>query len=274
MIKLEAACFLFEVTGDLEFRDFFDENYTQSRLISTGQSSPFEITHQETLLYYTTLENGTKTVRDRIIETFMNSVINGEDNLAAYRSIRDPYFSYIRNYTWGSNSTKAAQGSMFYDLIYYGQDSSLYQAAGNAALTYIHYIHGVNPLNMVYLSSMYDFGGDNCVNEFYHSWFCNGSEKWDRVGESIFGPAPGYLTGGPNPRYNWDRCCPGGCGAEESNNMCLSESISPPRNQPEQKSYKDFNTSWPLNSWEITENSCSYQTRYIRLLSKFVHQGE
>jgi endoglucanase len=108
------------------------------------------------------------------------------------------------------------------------------------------------------------------INEFYHSWFCNGSKKWDRVGESVYGPAPGYLTGGANPRYNWDRCCPDGCNGEANNKKCVSESISPPRNQPDQKSYKDFNTDWPLNSWEVTENSCSYQVHYIRLLSKFV----
>ena len=52
--------------------------------------------------------------------------------------------------------------------------------------------------------------------------------------------------------------------------MCFSESIEPPRNQPNQKSYKDFNTSWPLNSWSVTENSCGYQINYIRLLSKFI----
>ncbi|MGK3960067.1 hypothetical protein WMF38_44335 [Sorangium sp. So ce118] len=39
---------------------------------------------------------------------------------------------------------------------------------------------------------------------------------------------------------------------------------------PAQKSYKDFNTSWPLNSWAVTENSNGYQASYIRLLSKFV----
>jgi hypothetical protein len=39
------------------------------------------------------------------------------------------------------------------------------------------------------------------------------------------------------------------------------------------KSYKDFNTSWPLNSWQVTENSNGYQMAYIRLLSKFVQNA-
>ena len=274
MIRLEASCYLYEVTGDTEFRDYFDEHYMNARLITSGRSNPFSASEQEVLLYYSAMENGTKAVQETIREAYKNSIINGEDNLPAYTGITDPYLAHIRNYTWGSNSTKSSQGNMYYDMIAYGIDEPLEQVFREAAQAYVHYIHGVNPLNMVYLSNMYSYGGDNCVNEFYHSWFCNGSEKWDRVGESSYGPPPGYLTGGPNPRYNWDRCCPEGCNGEANNDICLSEPISPPRNQPAQKSYKDFNTSWPLNSWEITENSCSYQCNYIRLLSKFVKIDE
>ena len=262
MVKIEAACFLFEITGDIKFRDWFDENWMNARMVDTDE--------QDALLYYTTLGNGTKSIQEQIRSIYRHTIINGEDNLPAHIKSKDPYFSHIRNYYWGSNSTKSSQGNMFYNIIYYNIDNTLNKAAKDAALTYLHYIHGVNPLNMVYLSNMYSFGGENCVNEFYHSWFCNGSEKWDRVGQSVYGPAPGYLTGGANPRYNWDRCCPNGCNGEANNKMCVSESISPPRDQPDQKSYKDFNTGWPLNSWEVTENSCSYQVHYIRLLSKFV----
>ena len=147
------------------------------------------------------------------------------------------------------------------------------EAARNAAETFIHYIHGVNPFSLVYLSNMYSYGGDNCANEFYHTWFSNGSAKWDRVGTSTYGPAPGFLTGGPNPSYNWDACCPGGCGSASNNAVCNAENLTPPKGQPAQKSYKDFNTSWPLNSWEVTENSNGYQINYIRLLSKFVQAG-
>jgi hypothetical protein len=270
MVKLEAACFLFDITGDTKFKAYFDENWMNARMVSRNSSTPFDSEDQDALLFYTQLENGTKSIREQIKKIYQKTIVDGKDNLPAHADSKDPYFSYIRSYNWGSNSTKSSQGNMFYNIISYNIDNSLNTAARDAALTYIHYIHGVNPLNMVYLSNMYSYGGDNCVNEFYHSWFCNGSEKWDRVGESLYGPPPGYLTGGANPRYNWDRCCPDGCNGEANNKMCLSESISPPRDQPDQKSYKDFNTSWPLNSWEVTENSCSYQVHYIRLLSKFV----
>ena len=50
-----------------------------------------------------------------------------------------------------------------------------------AAEDYIHYIHGVNPFAMVYLTNMNDRGASNSVNQMYHSWFCNGSDWWDDV---------------------------------------------------------------------------------------------
>jgi hypothetical protein len=80
------------------------------------------------------------------------------------------------------------------------------------------------------------------------------------------------VTGGPNPTYNWDSCCPTGCGGN-NNSACNAENLTPPKGQPAQKSYKDFNTSWPINSWEVTENSNGYQINYIRLLSKFIQGG-
>ena len=273
MAKLEAACYLFEVAGDIKFRDYFDTYYTDCHLMQWYWAYPFEALNQEVLLYYTTLTEGTEEVQNNIKNVYKNAVINGSDNLAAYKNQKDPYLAYIKDYTWGSNSIKSAQANMYYNLITYNIDTSSASDARYAALAVLNYISGVNPLNFVYLSNMYRFGADNGVNEFYHSWFCNGSPRWDRVGTSTYGPPPGYLTGGPNPGYNWSSCCPSACGSTANNAICNSESISPPKNQPAQKSYKDFNTSWPLNSWEVTENSCGYQVNYIRLLSKFVTAG-
>ena len=61
-----------------------------------------------------------------------------------------------------------------------------------AASRYVHYIHGTNPLSIVYLTNMYAHGGDNCANEIFHSWFADGSAMWDRAGTSTYGPPPGY----------------------------------------------------------------------------------
>jgi len=40
-------------------------------------------------------------------------------------------------------------------------------------------------------------------------------------------------------------------------------------NQPIQKSYKDFNNDWPVNSWTISEAGIYTNAAYVRLLSKF-----
>jgi len=273
MARLEAACYLFGETGDDGFRDFFDDNYRQVHLFQWNFAYPFEALNQEVLLHYATLSGGTPSVQDQIRNVYRNAVVNGGDNLAAYTGKKDPYLAHTATYTWGSNGVKSSQGSMNHNLVTYGMNEGITSLAREASEAFLHNLHGVNPLNFVYLSNMYRHGAEHGVNEFYHSWFTDGSPRWDRVGTSLHGPPPGYLTGGPNPQYDWDGCCPSGCGSSANNARCFSESISPPKDQPPQKSYKDFNTSWPLNSWSVTENSCGYQVNYIRLLSKFVTAG-
>ncbi len=46
--------------------------------------------------------------------------------------------------------------------------------------------------------------------------------------------------------------------------------LAPPLDQPVQKSYKDWNTAWPEDSWQITEPGIYYQAAYVYLLSRFV----
>jgi hypothetical protein len=41
--------------------------------------------------------------------------------------------------------------------------------------------------------------------------------------------------------------------------------------QPRQKSYRDWNTSWPDSSWATTEPAIYYQAAYIRLLARFAY---
>ena len=104
------------------------------------------------------------------------------------------------------------------------------------------------------LSNMGHAGVERSVNEFYHGWFADGT-VWDRVGESR-GPAPGFVVGGPNPSWSPDASYNGPV-------------ISPPAGQPIQKSYKDWNASYPENSWEVTENGIYYQSAYVQLASNF-----
>ena len=266
-MKLEAAAYLYELTKDAQFRTFFEANYKTTHLFAYGNFAyPYEAAVQEALLYYAAIAGVAPAVKSDIRTTY-GAAMNTANNFGAQQSNADPYLAFLEDYVWGSNGTKAFQGMMFYDLITFGIDGAKNADAQRAAERYVHYIHGLNPLGFVYLSNMGDYGAAHGVRSFYHTWFSHGSALWDVVGTSKYGPAPGFLTGGPNPSYAVDGCCAAGCGA---GNSCTSEPLSPPLGQPAQKSYKDFNTSWPIDSWQVTENSDSYQVAYIRLLSKFV----
>ncbi len=96
--------------------------------------------------------------------------MESSENFVAITGKKDPFQAHIKDYTWGSNAVKSKQGLMYTDYIYYNVNTSKNQLSREAAENYIHYLHGVNPFNMVYLSNMYDFGAENSVNEFYHSW--------------------------------------------------------------------------------------------------------
>ncbi|MCC6524865.1 MAG: glycoside hydrolase family 9 protein [Polyangiaceae bacterium] len=267
--RVAAAAALFEATGTAAYRSAFDALYDQVHLLQWSWSSPFEAAGQEAVLEYTRVPGATPAVVAAILQAYRSS-LDGGDNLPAHAPALDPYLAHISDYTWGSNSVKSLQGLLFLDAIAYDVDPTLGDEPRRDAERYVHYVHGVNPLGLVYLTNMASAGAYRSVNELYHSWFADGSAAWDRVGVSTYGPAPGFLTGGPNPSYDWDGCCPNGCGSAENDAVCTSESLEPPRAQPPQKSYKDFNTSWPLNSWEVTENSNGYQVAYLRLLASFV----
>jgi endoglucanase len=267
--RMEAAIYLFELTGNSAYRDFVEAHVDEIHLLAWTFAFPFEQGPQEMLLYYASLPGAPAATAARIRDTYRSTIVSAE-NLGAHSARRDPYLAYLKDYVWGSNSTKALQALMFLNLVRYASETTLDPEARRAAERYVHYLHGVNPLQIVYLSNMYGYGAHNGVNEFFHSWFADGSPLWDRVGTSTYGPAPGFLTGGPNPSYDWDGCCPSGCGSTDNNARCGATRPMPPYGQPAQKSYRDFNTGWPLDSWSVTENSNGYQVAYLRLLSHFV----
>ncbi|MGC4090127.1 MAG: glycoside hydrolase family 9 protein [Polyangiaceae bacterium] len=263
-LKLDAAVQLFLATGEASYQAFVDGNYTKAHLfVNYNYVSPWDVASQDALLDYAAAAGATASVATAIRAAYLTGA-KGSGNLGAITSDKDPYLSYMKDYVWGSNSTKANTGTALYGVVQYGLDSASSADFQRAAARYVHYIHGVNPLSLVYLTNMGAYGAENSINEIYHTWFCDKSPSWDRVGTSTFGPPPGFLAGGPNPSYNWDSCCPGSCGG------CGSAALSPPRGQPAQKAYLDFNAAWPLNSWSVTEPSNGYQVAYIRLLSKFV----
>jgi endoglucanase len=269
--RIKAAVGLFRLTGSSTYSAIVDDLYPQMGLIKWSFAYPFEVDHQDMLLYYADAAGATTAVRDDIRSKYKTSVTTGDDNLLAHTTSKDPYLSHMKDYTWGSNSTKSNQGNLFWAMVTHGLDTAQDDTMKRIAERYIHYIHGLNPLGLVYLSNMSTAGAQRSVSSFYHTWFNENSAQWSRVTAATPGPAPGFLTGGPNSSYSLDGCCPSGCGSSDNNAKCDSAAVTPPLGQPDMKSYLDFNGNWPLDSWSVTENSCGYQIAYIRLLSKFVH---
>lgn len=267
-----ASVYLFAATEKPRYHEFFKQHYQQTSLIAwSGNTDNFREPESTTMLFYSEQKSADRQIADRLRKAYLQAISRDTLSGAIDRQL-DPYRAYIEkeHFVWGSNSIHCRQGLLFANIDSYQLQPALSAKSLGIAKEYLHYIHGVNPLGLVYLSNMYMLGVENSVNEIYHSWFTDGSSRWDRVASSTFGPPPGYLVGGPNPTYNWDQCCPQQCGSSENNDKCFANAITPPRQQPVQKSYKDFNTSWPLNSWTISENSNNYQANYVRLLSKFV----
>ena len=262
-LGLAVALHRADTDGSLTYKSFFEANYASAGLsLLSGYNAAWELPLTEYYLDYTALPDADATVKSAITSAFA-STITGADNLGSLTGDPDPYLSYVADYTWGSNAHKARTGCLLYDVISFNIDASKNADARRAAERYVHYIHGVNPLGMVYLSNMAASGAHKSASSFFHSWFADKSAKWDEVGVSTYGPPPGFLVGGPNPSYDWDAQCPGIA-------QCPAARPSPPYGQPPQKSYANFNDSWPVNSWSVTENSDGYQVAYLRLLAKFV----
>jgi len=267
--RLQAALRMYDLTGNEVYKKIFEDNYKKLKMIAWTLVFPFGEYNQDLLLYYAKLPKADPVIVEHIKAVYKQAT-DTIHNLFAIKNNDDPYLSYQKDYVWGSNGTKAKQGNIYYNLVQYNIMPEMQDEAKKIAEYYIHYLHGVNPLNKCYLTNMSAYGAENSVNQIYHMWFVQGSKKWDEVGKSTYGPPPGFITGGPNKEYDWDKCCPQNCDSKENNAKCFELDVKPLKNQPAQKSYMDFNQGWPLNSWSVGENSNGYQVQYLRLLSKFV----
>jgi len=173
----------------------------------------------------------------------------------------DPYRAYIDDYHWGSNQSKANWGLMFLlarELGVTDFDPANRDYFRDNAEEYLHYFHGRNPLGWVYLSNMgqkgADAGAEKSVMHLYHGWF-QPEGPYDGK-DSRYGPAPGFVTGGPNQYYS-------------------AKQVAPPYGEPMQKAFRDWNVDKAglrLKSqvpWEITEPAIYYQAAYVNLLAYF-----
>ena len=252
---VQAAVYLYAATADNTYKQYVDANYTKVKGVRDNWFGPYDVDVDGALLYYTKLPGATPATVAVIRERKNNTAGYFGD---AYKfNEKDPYRSQMPDYSydWGSLNTRGSMAALNFDMITYNLDPANHDSYRLKAEETLHYFHGVNPFNMVYMTNMATYGGEKSVDELFHSWFKDGS-AWDNVKTSAKGgPAPGYVPGGPNKRYK-----PG------DGSACVQ---APPCNQPAQKSYKNWNTVWPDASWEVTEPAIYYQAAYVKALSKF-----
>lgn len=264
---LMSAVYMFKITGQRKYSRIIQNIYSNIDPITPWTADGFEGDIASTLLYYSRMRGVPPQLKAQIRRDYQNILTGGNGLMAQIHNAEHAYATPMSGYYWGSNATKSRRGSVFTQAAL-AQMQGSHEAYKNAGAGYLHYIHGVNPFGLVYLTNMERYGAERSASEMYHSWFINGSEAYDSTKTSAYGPAPGFLVGGPNPGYERDACCKATCGGFGAK-LCKRPVLSPPTGQPPMKSYAEFNDGWPINSWSVTENSNSYQTAYIRLLSKY-----
>jgi endoglucanase len=272
--KFESAVYLYELTNGAIYKDFVESHYAS--IVASYGPTQWDSDREEVLLDYTRLPNISPQVKSAILTKFITNMTMNADQLPMILGNKDAYGSPIKDYTWGSNQSKAQQARLYQLLALYDKDPVTAAKADTAAMEYLHYIHGVNPLGLVYLTNMKSAGASHSASTMFHTWFAHGT-RWERVSATTPGPPPGYLLGGPNPHYSMAQCCAAAiftaeykCSFSAAFSLC-SNSYAPPLGQPALKSYREFNDGWPVNSWEVTEPSTGYQAHYISVLAKYAH---
>ncbi|HUL55257.1 MAG TPA: glycoside hydrolase family 9 protein [Opitutaceae bacterium] len=232
-----AALHLWVLTGQSRYHDAFKQKVGTMRQLADEAWSGYEMGQAEMLFDYVAQPGADRATRERITDAFVRSTHSrlfmpqkGADQL--YRA------GMPENcYHWGSNQILAGYGIAASAGAEAGLAGPQRELLRQRALDLLHALHGVNPLDLVYLTNMGRCGAESSIVHLYHGWFRDV-------------PPPGYVVGGPNPQYGGN--------------------LAWVKRQPAAKAYADFNEGWPANSWELTEPAIYYQAAYIRLLAAFV----
>ncbi len=254
-LAVEAAIYLSALTADPAYDAYIAKHYKEAHPYHDIGWSRYKPDQGEALLFYAALPKSDRAL-SRSILADKEADVKAGNRIYGFNPDDDLYRAFLHEaqYHWGSNNPRANYGNTNLDAARYdpGIADSLGLRARAAGI--LHYMHGVNPLGIVYLSNMYPHGATASVNEIYHVWFAAKS-RWSDAKTSPCGPPPGFVPGGPNAAAAKDG---------------VPARLSPPTGQPPQKSYKDWNGGWPDSSWAVTEPGIYYQSAYIRLLSAFV----
>jgi len=259
---ISAAIYLFDLTGENTYNSFISSNYDDSVVFGNIANDPSDITtyyddwwdinhveSKDAFLHYKNIAGHDPQIASNFFDSFQ-AIVNNDWGDFYGTSAVDLYRAHMPDYFlgWGSNFGQGSMGVINFMVQKYGADNGSPDDYIIKGSNHLHYLHGNNPLGKLYLSNMYGKGGDRCADEIYHTWFADNSD-YDNALTSLFGPAPGYLAGGPNHTYD------GG--------------LTPPQGEPYLKAYADINNA-ANESWKITEPAIYYQAAYIRLLSNIM----
>ena len=251
------ATYLFALTGNQEYSDFVVANYQQTRPFQAGDWGVYRGPQAEAVLFYATLPNADAATAEAILAEKTSTgkseggvyVVEEEDNL--YRALPE-YFN------WGSNSLVSRQAANIMDFLVYDLKEDNHAAYQTRAQSIINYLHGTNPSGIVMLSNMYRYGAELSADEMWHSWFSLDT-KYDNIDGDNVGPAPGFLSGGPNPQG-------------QQNMPIKLGTYSFDATTAEQPDQKDFSVDnyWEYGPWAYNEPAIYYQANYIKALTHFV----
>lgn len=243
------AIHLYDLTGDEKYHRMIKALAGKTRQMSEPTWSPYDAGAGEALAEYTTFKKA-----DPVLVAKIKAQLKRSAASAAWAPAptADLYRAWMvpTSYHWGSNFVRASYGlSSMVAAKYGGLDAATRARLKVRAADMLHSFHGVNPLNVVYLSNMGKLGAENSIRSIYH-------ERYNVNTPFAYNPPPGYVVGGPNQSYS-------GKAAEGT------PSVEWIKSQPRAKAYADFNRVWPESSWELSENAIYYQAMYVRLIAEF-----
>jgi hypothetical protein len=245
-----------------------------------GSLTPAEGTLSTGAWHYLMNSSGTASVKTKIQTAVGQGIVN-----QAF-TVDGPYSGMFGDSTngwewsWGSNRNEALYGAnLFMAAKLNVLGSHTHAEVVALAQKHLHYLLGLNPLNMVYLTNMAAYGGEHSSFQIFHSWFSFTGNDGDHgnttyngkpsavteplypyyaadTQTSTYGPAPGLMPGGANWYYD-------------------GTYTIPDRTYPAY-AYRDFSVGcgWNGNtctaaSWELTEPDVGYQGPLV-LLTSFV----
>ncbi|NEQ42744.1 MAG: glycoside hydrolase family 9 [Leptolyngbya sp. SIOISBB] len=243
-----AAVYLSELQDDPQFDNYIREHFRETRPFNESLGVLYASSVVDGLTIYSQSATAPADIQ-AAVKTELSQLLFEQLPIFFQHSLTlDPYRAFMPDpqYHWGSNAVKSRFGNINHVISSSTDNAQKSQQYTEQALGYLHYLHGVNPLGIVYLTNMYEDGAEYSANEMFHKWF--GGGIYDNAQTSSSGPAPGYVTGGPNKNYTGP-----------------AEGVV---DQPPMRTYLDRNDT-ELLMWEITEPSIAYQAPYIQLLSSF-----